>query len=336
MTSTSPQSSLSVLKAFSRAYRLFGDLMLYGPVEDLHAHIHAIPELAEALPRSNADELSADHFQTLGFEIHPYESTFLDPDGLIGGRVTESVLFAYRAAGFTPRTDSEAADHIGWELHFLAYLCDRQARMTLDFRSVEVARLRVLQYRFLGEHLLRWLPVLVETIHRQENPFYTAVGELTLALAVNHYDDLSLLAVEPPHSFCLQDPPDLLLDESTGLRDIAGYLLTPVFAGVYFSPLDIRRIARKQQLPRGFGDRRHMLTSLLRNSAEYDQMPVLVGMLRQHFESCVSAYQAMEDSSVLNDSVGMFIQPWRARARQTIDLLRKIERLARDYSTDEI
>jgi TorA maturation chaperone TorD len=329
-TQTSSQDIDDQKQAIGRAYRLLGELALHGPVQALLPMIQAIPELAAALPDDHPDELAADHYQIFGLEIHSFESAFLEPQRILGGSVTESVLAAYLQADFSPPSDAEAGDHLGWELHFLSNLCEREARAAIRRDTIQTSRLRNWQYHFLGEHLLRWLPGLLQAVRRQPAPFYTALLELALALAVAHYEGLTAWAVEPLRPFTLPEAPVLLADQGTGLRDIAGYLLTPAYSGVYISRLDIRRLAKEQSLPRGFGDRQHMLTSLLRNAAEYEQMPALADRISAYVKDWGSGLEALGNSPIWGATLRPFMCPWVERSTQTAKLLGEIERLAAD------
>lgn len=54
--------------------------------------------------------------------IPPYASVYLDGDGTLHGRTTERTRDFYRERGFDLADDSEPADHIRFELDFLAAL----------------------------------------------------------------------------------------------------------------------------------------------------------------------------------------------------------------------
>ena len=100
--------------ARSRTYDLLGRLALGGLTAEQLPYVEAIPELAATLPaRFEADEAAADHQQIFGFNVYPHESIFLDPTGLLGGPVAETVLLDYRQAGFPEQIDSDMADHLG-------------------------------------------------------------------------------------------------------------------------------------------------------------------------------------------------------------------------------
>jgi hypothetical protein len=78
---------------------------------------------------------------------------------------------------------------------------------------------------------------------------------------------------------------------------VAAYLLTPAHSGFYLSRDDIARLGRQFHLPRGFGDRRQMLTNLLRSAAEYDSLPVLVGELLRFVSIWQEHYRHLRDAS---------------------------------------
>ena len=57
-----------------------------------------------------------------GTTIPPYASVYLDGDGSLHGRTTERTRDFYRERGFDLRSETEPADHIQFELEFLAAL----------------------------------------------------------------------------------------------------------------------------------------------------------------------------------------------------------------------
>jgi TorA maturation chaperone TorD len=54
--------------------------------------------------------------------VPPYASVYLDGDGSLNGRTTEKTRDFYRERGYDLASDTEPADHISFELDFLAAL----------------------------------------------------------------------------------------------------------------------------------------------------------------------------------------------------------------------
>ena len=311
-----PLSASERALARNRSYTLFGRLCLSGLSLDLLPYAQAIPELARALPDSfGEDEAAADYQHLFGFNVFPHESLFLDPTGLLGGPVGEAVLRTFTHAGYDPGTSSDNADHIGHELNYLAFLCGAEAEAWQDDRPDVASRIAMLQQEFLDQHLLRWLPALVLAIRLQNLPFFSALADLVLDLAISHLSDMEH---DPADVFILPDPPDLLADEQAGLRDIVAYLLTPAYSGVYIARDDIGRLARKQTLPRGFGGRRQMLQNLLRSAANYDMVEMVLQDMVQIIKGWKTAYGEMAADPILHP----YIKSWQARAASTLELVR--------------
>lgn len=300
--------------ARSRTYTLFGRIYLEGLTPELMPYVQAIPKLVETLPEIfNADEAAADHQHLFGFNIFPYQSIFLDPSGLLGGDITDTVIQSYQEAGFDVQAGSESADHIGHELHLLAYLCGLEAKAQQENGSEVLQWTIKLQHDFLDRHLLTWLPPLVQVLGRQGNPFYPALAGLTLNLVSEHRASQKPdLVVE----FQLARPPNLLEDEKTGLKEIVGYLLRPVYSGIYLSRDDIGRLARQRALPRGFGDRQQMFLNLLRSAANYGGLAAILEQLQNLAKSWAETYGEMAFDPIL----APFANQWQYRASSTTNI----------------
>jgi TorA maturation chaperone TorD len=134
-----------------------------------------------------------------GRYVTPFEDVFRGSSAegkgvrgpLLGERAI-AVTRAYRRAG--AEMDSacmELPTHIGVELSFMKYLCEREAAAhgnqssstapeRLDEESAESARYRGLQSRFLQEHLNQWFPQLSSTIQASAGgPLYRGLAGLT-------------------------------------------------------------------------------------------------------------------------------------------------------------
>jgi TorA maturation chaperone TorD len=100
--------------------------------------------------------------------VPPYASLFLSEDAMLNGSHAERAEITYRHVGFQilPEWRAGPADHLGVELHFLAYLFER-----------DEAAARV----FLSEQLLTWAPVCLLAISRIESArLYSALARVTL------------------------------------------------------------------------------------------------------------------------------------------------------------
>lgn len=312
--------SKEISTARQRAYSLFSRLYLEGVTAGAHAYLQQIPELAGLLPHPfNADEAAAGYHSLFHFNLLPYESVFLGEDGLLGSELTGQVTARYQAAGFRPDDDAASPDHLGVELSFMAFLGAAEAQAWAAEQPERAARLQEEQAAFLLNHLLRWLPPLAIALRRQTQPFYAGVGDLTLALAADH---LQTLAASPAPPWQLPPPPALLSQRQTGLKEVAGFLMTPAYSGFYMGRDDVTGLARRRGLPRGFGKRAEMLTHLMKAAAAHDQFPQLIGDLLQLAGQWEQEYLALVANASALDGV---VHPWPARCRQTMSLLTQIK-----------
>ncbi len=315
-----------IAQARSRSYQLISRLFLQGVTPETLPVIQAAPELAAVLPDPvDFDELAAVHYQLLGMNVFPYESIFLDDSGLLGGRVTDGVIRGYQRFGFAADTAVDSADHIGHELAALAALCQAEAEARESNLTPLIASRQDWQREFLEEHLLRWLPPFVLALRQQGDDFFTAVANLILELAAHHYNELAETPADP--GAFLPPAPDILADEKTSLKDIARYLVTPAYSGLYFSRDDVSRLARRLELPRGFGDRQQMLVNLLRTAVQYDQLTAVITGLVALTDWWQGAYWRI---GVDYPKMAGFTAVWQEKAAQSGQILAQMQDVIRD------
>ena len=295
-----------------------------GITADLLPYIAEISELAAAAPQSfDRDEAAANHYQVFVHDVFPYESIFRDPSGLLGGSFTDHVKVTYESAGILFGGDT---DHIGHELAFLAALCKAEASALETEAQEAAAQYKRLQGDFLREHLLTWLPALVTALSTIDDPFYEAVGQLTHNIVYDHL--LAVGKLEPAQTAAigdLLDVPDILKNEQTNLKQIAGFLVTPPYSGLYLSRGTVSSLARRRQIPRGFGSRQQMLSNLLHTAAQYDLIPDLLQDLAAHAGHWTQQYQKQ---IALFPEMSLWIQPWLQRAGQTAGTLSAMRTLS--------
>jgi putative dimethyl sulfoxide reductase chaperone len=314
-------SAVEIALARSRTYDFFSRLYRQGPTQQELPLIRAIPELAETLTDPFDAEQQAATYQTIfGFNVFPYESAFMEPSGSLGGEISDAILHRYALIGFAVDANTEASDHIATELALLA-VCSQQAASLWDAGDIQGAHhLRDWQQHFLADHLLRWIAPFAQAVRAEADPFYTELVEMTMALVVYHYADLSDGSA-PLQPFELPPSPKLLGEEETGLKEIADYLISPLYSGIFLSRDAIGRLARQANLPRGFGGRRQMLTNLLRAAAQYEQFPALMAHLDALVQSWITGYQA---DALAYPPLEGFILPWVNHATITQGMLAEI------------
>jgi len=122
--------------------------------------------------------------------LAPYESVFRDRRevegreiaGLLLGPSAVAVQQWYRLAALEISEDfKELPDHIGLELHYLAYLCVKEQEFADGGDVGKQTRAREMQRDFLKAHVLSWLPDLATQIQAKASlPLYPAIAGLAV------------------------------------------------------------------------------------------------------------------------------------------------------------
>lgn len=336
MQPPAPGTNHETATAHSHAYEFIGRLYLAGLTAKLLPFVEAIPMLAAArLDPFDSEREAADHQHLFGFNVFAHESIFLDQHSMLSGPVTEAVVATYQQAGFLPTLRDVPADHVGHELGLLAFLCGAEADAWEDDETGQAQRMRTMQRSFLDDHLLRWLPALAQGIRQQQEPFYAALVELTLDLVVEHRNSLGEEPLAGPAAFLLPPSPPLLGQEEVRPRQLAAFLLTPAYSGLYLSRDDIARLGQRFSLPRGFGERRQMLTNLLKSAVRYDSLHPLLAAFRDMVHWWQRSYELLCSSGPA--FVSGFVTPWFERLALTLKLLEQLEsiNLPADETVDD-
>lgn len=114
----------------------------------------------------------------------PYESVYLSEEHILFERETLEVRKWYANYGLrVPQLHVVPDDHIGYELSFLARLCERAASM-LESGNSEAASDVISDSRsFVETHPYLWVRLFVSRIlEHAQTDFYPAIGLLTRAL----------------------------------------------------------------------------------------------------------------------------------------------------------
>lgn len=311
-----------------QTYQLLSQLFTHGLTEEDLEAVRQIDALAKHLPDPfDPDEVAADHQHIFGFNVFPYESVFLDPSGQLGGDITTSAIRDYRQIGFDVGSDAGSPDHVGHELAFLAFLDQAETKAHDDNLPTQVEVMQEYQSAFIDSHILRWLPPLVLAMRDPLHPFYAALATVTLETLVAHR---TILGGTPSANFSLPEPPALLENDKTGLREIVAYLLTPAFSGIYLGRDVIGGLARGHSIPRGFGERRQMLTSLLRSAANYGEMGQVLSSLKALVATWEISYQEMATSPEPIVTAAI----WKKRASATVGIITHMRSRLQDVGRD--
>ena len=203
-------------------YRFFSTIYLQAPTEDLVLNMmdaEFLEELASLFSASPVPELNSyaesvdlendfaaiqqDYMDLFavpaGRYVTPFEDVYrgtrMDGNqerGPLLGVQAIAVKLMYRMAGAEiDRACKELPTHIGVELAFMNFLCDREAAaINAESATVppnaqssiesSISIYRELQRRFLQAHLNDWFPQLSQTIQEKaRTPFYRALSQVT-------------------------------------------------------------------------------------------------------------------------------------------------------------
>jgi TorA maturation chaperone TorD len=258
------------------------------------------------------DELAAQHHACFHLDLFPYAGVFLDRSAVAGG-CSDMVSSYFAQAGFRPRLDQLAADHLGVMLGFLGFVCAATDEALQDGRPALAAQLERLTAEFLDDCILAWLPSLVAAIDETQPKFWPNVLRETLEFSAVHRIALRdhVPAVRAPE---LPDTDENLLDDpGTGLRRIAEHLLTPATSGVLLSRADVARLGRERSLPRGFGSRLIMLDNLLRSAVDHARL----GELLADLDSLLAARDRALTDIGARLELDVAVAPWRRALART-------------------
>lgn len=228
------------------------------------------PELVELLELPGRPEPAA-HTHVFTFELPPYASVYLGPEGMLGGEARDRVAGFFRALSATPPPEP---DHLVVLLHAAADLADAEA--AADDADV-VAWHRRARTALLREHLLPWVPAYLAAVTDVADEPYRSWARLAQLVLRRHTEELGGGDDLPVHLARAGALPDPRADAGD---DFVGALLTPVRAGMVVTRSALARAARELGLALRIGERRYVLTNLL------DQDPAAVlGWLARHAAS---------------------------------------------------
>jgi TorA maturation chaperone TorD len=114
-----------------------------------------------------------------------YESIYRSPTGLLMQEETLAVRKKYMEAGLVIHPGkSFPDDHIGAELEFVFYLCQKAA-LTEDAESRDL--LVKMQYHFFRDHLMAWISPLCDRLYQEAtSSYFKGVAKVTKGFV--HWD----------------------------------------------------------------------------------------------------------------------------------------------------
>jgi TorA maturation chaperone TorD len=121
----------------------------------------------------------------------PYESVYTSEEGLLMQDSRDEVVYLYGSNGL--KIDDAVLipeDHLGFELEFMALMCNRIA-LKLAQNDDTVADVLETALAFIDKHLLNWVPLLQKRVEDfARRPFYPGLVQLTLGFIHMNRDDL--------------------------------------------------------------------------------------------------------------------------------------------------
>jgi TorA maturation chaperone TorD len=118
-----------------------------------------------------------------------YESVYRSASGLVMQEETAAVRKKYLQAGLVVHPDrSFPDDHIGAELEFVFYLCQRTAQATAAEEQEVLLRM---QEAFFREHLVHWVPLLCDRLFEEaESPYFKGIAKTTRGFIAWDYAEI--------------------------------------------------------------------------------------------------------------------------------------------------
>jgi len=213
-----------------------------------------VADLLELGPLPDGPQLS----ELFLFQLYPYASVYLGPEGMMGGEACDRIAGFWRALGLDPPAEP---DHLAVMLALYARLAELEDE-TEDGRGRDAWR----QSRdaFLWEHLLSWLPPYLSKMKEIGPPFYHRWADLLARALGEEIESRGTPEWLPLH---LREAPEPADPEVEGGEAFLRSLLAPVSSGIVLVRADLHRAARELQLGVRLGERRFVLEALMAQEA---------------------------------------------------------------------
>jgi hypothetical protein len=202
---------------------------------------------------------AAEHVDLLSFQLYPYASVHLGPEGMLGGVARDRVAGFLHALGNAPPPEP---DHLAVLLGAYASLVERERDAPPGGGKDAWARAR---QALLIEHLVPWVPAFLLRVADLGSPSQRAWADL-LDRAMAH-ETARTPATRTLLSAHLAAAPPLPDPRCDVAADFVEGLLAPVRTGVILTASDLARAAADLGLGRRVGERRFVLRALLQQDA---------------------------------------------------------------------
>ena len=238
------------------------------------------------------------------FQLYPYASVYLGPEGMLGGEARDRVAGFWRAIEVDPPGEP---DHVAVLLALYAQLVELEDQAPSARQKAALGSARA---ALLWEHLLSWLPPYLDKMADLAPEPYRRWGELLMAALAQEALRTVLPEDLPLH---LRATESLNPLEATS-EDLGQAVLAPIRCGMIVTRTDLARAARQAGLGLRAGERRFALDALLAQDAP-------------------AMYQWFQDEALkwvqrhLNRDAWLpaISADWAARAQRTADALAVIQ-----------
>ncbi len=197
---------------------------------------------------------SGEYSEVFIFQLYPYASVYLGPEGMIGGEARSRIAGFWTAVGHEVPSEP---DHLSALLALYATL--REAGEGEKDRA-QALMLRQAGDTLLWEHLLSWLPIYLDRFSDVEPPLYQRWAELLARVLEDEAARFPWSGSVNPH---LEVAPPLSDPREGGLDPFLDSLLAPARSGMILTRNDLVRAAVDLETGVRAGERRFVLKALL-------------------------------------------------------------------------
>jgi TorA maturation chaperone TorD len=194
------------------------------------------------------------------FQLYPYASVHLGPEGMMGGEARDRVGGFWRALGFTPPAEP---DHLAALLGLYATLADREASLAGAERSLTFESRRAL----LEEHLAPWVFAFLGRISDLTAGAYAEWAELLDEVLREELRSVREDTGGAGLALHLREAPELPDPRLEGSEAFLAGLLAPVRSGMVLTRADLARVAGELDIGLRAGERRYALEHMLAQDA---------------------------------------------------------------------
>lgn len=249
---------------------------------------------------------AVEHGRLFDFELYPFASIYLGPEGMLGGEARDRIAGFWRALDPVKSEPPDDCDHLSTLLATAAELAEAE-----EASSGQVAaRWRHARRVFLWEHVLSWLPIWLSRVDRLGSPFYRRWGRLLDAALSEQAEALGAAESLP---LALRSAPELADPRKEGGKVFLDQLLAPVRTGMIIARADLFRAARELGLGARIGERRYVLEALFSQAPDR-----LLHWLAREAECAAKEHRSRAEV------LGEIAHFWQDRAESTACLLAEL------------